>query len=58
MALAVVCLLRHIADPECAPDTAPVEPKLMVRASTRPAGANGGGASRTSSDTSAVSARA
>lgn len=33
-ALAVAHLMRHIADPEAAPDPASVEPKLVVRAST------------------------
>ncbi|MBW1596163.1 LacI family DNA-binding transcriptional regulator [Streptomyces sp. JJ38] len=35
--LAVSHLLRHIADPEAAPDPASVEPALIVRASTAPA---------------------
>lgn len=56
-ALAVAGLLRHIADPDCAPDTVPVEPKLVVRASTRPVGTNGDTAPGTQSGTSAASAR-
>ncbi|MCZ7434465.1 LacI family DNA-binding transcriptional regulator [Streptomyces sp. WMMC1477] len=35
--LAVSHLLRHLADPEAAPDPASVEPALIVRASTAPA---------------------
>ncbi|MBQ1097248.1 LacI family DNA-binding transcriptional regulator [Streptomyces sp. b94] len=37
-ALAVAHLLRHIADPGAAPEPASVEPALIVRASTAPAG--------------------
>ncbi|GHE57111.1 LacI family DNA-binding transcriptional regulator [Streptomyces spiralis] len=38
-ALAVAHLLRHVADPGALPEPASVEPRLVVRASTAPAGA-------------------